>query len=350
MRGPHHASGGRNRSGDAMDVIRVTPRGYCYGVVDAMEIARKAAKDAATPRPIYIVGLIVHNRIAVEELTSLGIITLDGPDRASILEQVREGTVIFTAHGVSPDVQTRARERGLHVIDATCPDVTKTHDLVRAWVAQGYKILYIGKKGHPEPEGVIGEAPDAIFLVETEGDLDHLPPAFAQAERLAVTTQTTLSQWDTRHLIEVIRERFPRVLVQSEICRATQDRQEAVARMAQGADLTIVVGDPRSNNTNRLVQVAEEIAGSHAVRVESLADLKPEWLAGKRRIAVTSGASTPSRITREVIQFVERFGQSQQDAPKSQEHPHTEVFPLPLAGPAANTGTDGDTPPAPARD
>jgi 4-hydroxy-3-methylbut-2-enyl diphosphate reductase len=304
-----------------MEVIKVSPRGYCYGVVDAMEIARKAARDPSTPRPIYIVGLIVHNRFAVEELTTLGVTTLDGPDRASILEQVPTGTVIFTAHGVSPLVKERARERGLHVIDATCPDVTKTHDLVRDWVARGYKVLYIGKRGHPEPEGVIGEASESVWLLETEADLDAIPPAFANAERLALTTQTTLSQWDTQRLIARTRERFPRIEVHNEICRATQDRQEAVARQAQGADLTIVVGDPRSNNTNRLVQVAEEIAGSPAIRVERLDDLKPEMLAGKRRVAVTSGASTPSPLTREVIRFVEAFAEGQRDE-KSREESH----------------------------
>jgi 4-hydroxy-3-methylbut-2-enyl diphosphate reductase len=294
-----------------MEVIKVSPRGYCYGVVDAMELARKAAKDPATPRPIYIIGLIVHNHFAVAELTQLGITTLDGPNRASILEQVSSGTVIFTAHGVSPLVKHQARERGLHVIDATCPDVTKTHVLVRDWVARGYKVLYIGKRGHPEPEGVIGEAPDSVWLIETESDLDTIPPAFATADRLALTTQTTLSQWDTRRLIELSCERFPHLAVHNEICNATQLRQEAVAQQAQGADLTIVVGDPRSNNTNRLVQVAEEIAGSPAIRIERLEDLKPELLAGKRRVAVTSGASTPSPLTREVIRFVERYGESQ---------------------------------------
>jgi 4-hydroxy-3-methylbut-2-enyl diphosphate reductase len=272
-----------------------------------MELARKAAKDPSIPRPIYIIGLIVHNRFAVEELTGLGIATLDGPDRASILEQVTEGTVIFTAHGVSPLVKQRARERGLRVIDATCPDVTKTHVLVRDWVARGYKVLYIGKKGHPEPEGVVGEAPDDVYLLETEADLDTVPAAFASAEHLALTTQTTLSQWDTRQLIQLARARFPRIEVQNEICMATQVRQEAVATMAKGADLTIVVGDPRSNNTNRLAQVAEEIAGSNAVRIERLADLRPEMLEGKQRVAITSGASTPSQITRQVIRFVERY-------------------------------------------
>jgi 4-hydroxy-3-methylbut-2-enyl diphosphate reductase len=273
-----------------------------------MELARKAAKDPAVPRPIYIIGLIVHNRFAVDELTALGVTTLDGVDRAAMIEQVSEGTVIFTAHGVSPLVKQRARERGLHVIDATCPDVTKTHDLVRDLVARDYLILYIGKKGHPEPEGVVGEAPESVYLVENEADLAAIPERFAQTERLAVTTQTTLSQWDTAALIEAILERFPRVEVYNEICHATQVRQEAVAKMAVGADLTIVVGDPRSNNTNRLVQVAEERAHSPAIRVDSLDDLKPEMLEGKKRVAITSGASTPSQLTRQVIQYVEAFG------------------------------------------
>lgn len=291
-----------------MEVIKVSPRGYCYGVVDAMQIARDAAKDPSTPRPIYIIGLIVHNRFAVEELTGLGVVTLDGTNRAAILEQVTEGTVIFTAHGVSPEVKDRAAARGLHVIDATCPDVTKTHDLVKELSARGYQILYIGKKGHPEPEGVVGEAPDSVYLIETEADLDDLPERIRTAEKLALSTQTTLSQWDTARLIQEVRRRFPQVEVHNEICRATQVRQEAVAKQAVGADLTIVVGDPRSNNTNRLVQVAEELAGSPAVRIESLDDLTPELLAGKRRIAVTSGASTPSQLTRAVIRFVEDLG------------------------------------------
>jgi|SRR5579871_2275327 4-hydroxy-3-methylbut-2-enyl diphosphate reductase len=291
-----------------MEVIKISPRGYCYGVVDAMKLARQAAKDPTLPRPIYIIGLIVHNRFAVEELSQLGITTLDGQDRAAILDQVTEGTVIFTAHGVSPRVKQRAIERGLHVLDATCPDVTKTHELVKDFTARGYKTLYIGKKGHPEPEGVIGEAPESVYLVETEADLDALPASLATYPRLLVTTQTTLSQWDTARLVEKIRERYPQAEVHNEICLATQLRQEAVANMARGADLTIVVGDPRSNNTGRLVQVAEELAQSAAIRIESLDDLDPALLVGKKRVAITSGTSTPTQLTRQVIQFVESFG------------------------------------------
>ncbi|MBA2283914.1 MAG: 4-hydroxy-3-methylbut-2-enyl diphosphate reductase [Ktedonobacteraceae bacterium] len=290
-----------------MEIIKISPRGYCYGVVDALQIARQAAKDATLPRPIYIIGQIVHNRHAIEELTALGVITLDGEDRVSILEQATQGTVIFTAHGVSPLVKQRARERGLHCIDATCPDVTKTHDLVRELVAEGYYVLYIGKKGHPEPEGVLGEAPGHIRLVETEADVDALHLTPEQEQKLAVSTQTTLSQWDTRRVIEYIKARYPQVEVHIDICGATQSRQEAVVAQAKGADLTIVVGDPRSNNTNRLVQVSEELAGVPAVRVEDLSQLDPAWLKGKKRIAVTAGASTPSQLTRAVIRYLEEY-------------------------------------------
>ncbi len=290
-----------------MEVIKISPRGYCYGVVDALQMVRKVAQDPTVPRPIYIIGQIIHNRHAIAELTNLGVATLDGPDRASILEQVTEGTVIFTAHGVSPLVKQRARERGLHCVDATCPDVTKTHDLVHDLVAQGYYILYIGKKGHPEPEGVLGEVPGHISLIENEDDVDALHLTAEQTAKLAISTQTTLSQWDTRRVIQYIKTRYPQAEVHIDICAATQTRQEAVVAQAKGADLTVVVGDPRSNNTNRLVQVSEELAGVPAVRIEDLSQLNVAWLKGKKRIAVTAGASTPSQLTREVIRFIEQY-------------------------------------------
>jgi 4-hydroxy-3-methylbut-2-enyl diphosphate reductase len=290
-----------------MEVIKISPRGYCYGVVDALQIVRQAAKDPSLPRPIHVIGQIIHNRHAIEELTRMGVVTLDGPDRAAILEQVKEGTVIFTAHGVSPLVKQRAHERGLHCIDATCPDVTRTHDLVRDLVAQGYYILYIGKKGHPEPEGVMGEIPGHGSLIETEADVDALTLTAEQATNLAISTQTTLSKWDTQRVIEYIKTRYPHAQVHIDICPATQSRQEAVVAQAKTADLTIVVGDPLSNNTNRLVQVSEELAGVPAMRIEDLSQLNTEWLKGKKRVAVTAGASTPSQLTREVIRYLEQY-------------------------------------------
>lgn len=298
-----------------MEVIKISPRGYCYGVVDALQMVRQVARDLSHPRPVYVIGQIVHNRHAIEELTNLGVVTLDGPDRASILEQVESGTVIFTAHGVSPQVKQRARERGLHCIDATCPDVTVTHDLVRDLASRGYYILYIGKKGHPEPEGVLGEVPDQISLIETEADVDSLQLTSQQQSKLALSTQTTLSQWDTRRVIEYVKKKYPDVEVHIDICAATQSRQEAVAAQAAGADLTIVVGDPRSNNTNRLVQVSQELAGVPAVRIEDLSQLDIAWLKGKKRVAVTAGASTPSQLTREVIRFLEQYQPEEETEP-----------------------------------
>ena len=290
-----------------MEVIKVNPRGYCYGVVDALQAVRQAAKNPDLPRPIYVLGQIIHNRHAIEELATLGIITLDGEDRKKLLEIISSGTVIFTAHGVSPLVKRRAQEKGLYCIDATCPDVDATHKLVHDLVQEGYYLLYIGKHGHPEPEGVLGETPGHICLVENEADVDALNLTAEQQNRLAVTTQTTLSQWDTRHLLDYITARYPAVQVYVDICAATQKRQEAVVAQVKGADLTIVIGDPRSNNTNRLVQVSEEIAGVPAVRIEDLSQLKEEWLWGKKRVAVTAGASTPSQLTREVIRYLECY-------------------------------------------
>ncbi|HLO03178.1 MAG TPA: 4-hydroxy-3-methylbut-2-enyl diphosphate reductase [Symbiobacteriaceae bacterium] len=288
---------------EELEIIKLTPRGYCYGVVDAINLVKKVAKDPTTPRPIYVLGQIVHNRHVIDEMTELGVVTLDGEDRLALLDQVETGTVIFTAHGVSPAVKVKARAKGLNVLDATCPDVTKTHDLIRELVAQDYRIIYIGKKGHPEPEGAVGVAPDKVFLVERAADLD--PLSFGPEQKLAVTNQTTLSQWDTFDLMDQVKVRWPWVEVYNEICMATQLRQEAVAKTAPEADLVVVVGDVRSNNSNRLVQVAREKAGKEAYLVDSEADLDPSWFEGKTKVAITSGASTPTQVTRRVIQRIE---------------------------------------------
>jgi 4-hydroxy-3-methylbut-2-enyl diphosphate reductase len=287
-----------------MDVIKISPRGYCYGVVDAMVIAKNAALDKSLPRPIYILGMIVHNKHVTDAFEEDGIITLDGQNRLEILEQVDRGTVVFTAHGVSPEVRKIAKEKGLVTLDATCPDVTRTHDLIREKETQGYQIIYIGKKGHPEPEGAIGIAPDIVHLVESVEDVEQLT---IQNEKIIVTNQTTMSQWDVADIMVKVQEKFPHVEIHREICLATQVRQEAVAEQAGEADLTIVVGDPRSNNSNRLAQVSEQIAGTKAYRISDLSELKLEWLKDVKKVAVTSGASTPTPVTKKVIQFLEQF-------------------------------------------
>lgn len=287
-----------------MKVIKISPRGYCYGVVDAMVIAKNAALDKNLPRPIYILGMIVHNKHVTDAFEEDGIYTLDGPNRLDILKQVESGTVIFTAHGVSPEVRQIAEEKGLVTIDATCPDVTKTHELISEKTADGYDIIYIGKKGHPEPEGAVGVAPDKVHLVETEADIEALD---LTSDKLLITNQTTMSQWDVHDLMELIKEKYPHVEYHQEICLATQVRQEAVSEQAGQADLTIVVGDPKSNNSNRLAQVSMEIAGTQAYRIGDLSELKLEWLQGVNTVAVTAGASTPTPITKEVIRFLENY-------------------------------------------
>ena len=283
-------------------IIALSPRGYCYGVVDALTLAQRVAADPNVPRPIHVLGMIVHNRHVVDDLGRQGIVTLDGADRAALLERIERGTVIFTAHGVSPEVKRRAKARGLTCFDATCPDVTRTHDVIRDRVAAGVRILYIGKKGHPEPEGAIGVAPGMVYLVETQADLAlvDLPPG-----PVAIVTQTTLSQWDTQEVIAACLRRFPGAEVFNEICLATQLRQQAVAERAEAADLVLVVGDPRSNNSNRLVQVAREIAGRPAHRIESVEEIRPEWFQGVQTVAVTSGSSTPTQLTNQVIAYLE---------------------------------------------
>jgi 4-hydroxy-3-methylbut-2-enyl diphosphate reductase len=252
--------------------------------------------------------MIVHNSHVTQSFEDEGIITLDGPNRMEILSQVESGTVIFTAHGVSPEVRKLARDKGLTTLDATCPDVTKTHDLIRDKVADGYEIIYIGKKGHPEPEGAIGIAPEHVHLIEKEEEIEQLQ---VNASRIIITNQTTMSQWDIKHIMKSLLDKFPGAEIHNEICLATQVRQEAVAEQAGQADLVIVVGDPRSNNSNRLAQVSEEIAGVPAHRIGDVTELKREWLEGVGKVAVTSGASTPTPITKEVIAYLEQYEHDQ---------------------------------------
>ncbi len=290
-----------------MKVLKISPRGYCYGVVDAMVIARNAALDKTLPRPIYILGMIVHNKHVTDAFEEEGIITLDGKNREEIIEKVDHGTVIFTAHGVSPDIRKIADKKGLVSIDATCPDVTSTHQLIHDKEQEGYQVIYIGKKGHPEPEGAVGVAPDVVHLVQTIEDVDALN---LNCDKIIVTNQTTMSQWDVAALIERVKDKYPHAEIHKEICLATQLRQEAVANQANEADVLIVVGDPKSNNSNRLAQVSEEIAATKAYRIADISELNLDWLKDVETVAVTSGASTPTPITKEVITFLEKYDQN----------------------------------------
>ena len=286
-----------------MEVIRISPRGYCHGVVEAIRMAKRAGAERAG-EPITMIGLLVHNEHVTRELEEHGVHLVDAPDRLEGLQRVADGgTVIFTAHGVSPAVVDEAKRRGFHTVDATCSDVTRTHDLVRRLVGDGNEVIYIGKRGHPEPEGVLGVAPAHTRLIERIEEVDELD--YPAGTKLAVTCQTTLSVWDTKAIIDRLAERFPDIDIHNEICLATQERQEAAVAAARDVDCVVVVGSRRSSNSRRLVQVVEERAGRPAHLVDNASELDPAWFAGMHRVGVTAGASTPTQLTRTVIAALE---------------------------------------------
>jgi 4-hydroxy-3-methylbut-2-en-1-yl diphosphate reductase len=286
-----------------VEVVRITPRGYCHGVVEAIRIAKQVGAERGGDEPVTMLGYLVHNEHVTRELEGAGVALVSETDRMKALDQVQGGTVIFTAHGISPRVVAAAEERGLRVVDATCSDVTRTHDLVRDLLERGLDVVYIGKRGHPEPSGVLGIDPDRITLVETRDEVDAMQPR--PGVQLAVTCQTTLSMWDTRAIIDRLVERFPDIEVHNEICLATQQRQEAAVAAAKDLDCVVVVGSRRSSNSLRLVQVVEEMAGKPAHLVDTAAELDPAWFEGVQRVGVTAGASTPTHLTREVIAALE---------------------------------------------
>ena len=283
-----------------MEVLKITPRGYCHGVVDAFRIAKRVREE--TNGPVHMLGMLVHNTHATDDLQAQGIALVDQPDRFAGLDQIKEGTGIFTAHGVSPQVKQRAVELGLKPVDATCSDVVRTHELVADLANKGYDVVYIGRKGHPEPEGVMGEAPGKVHLVQDPADIEALD---LQGDRIAVTCQTTLSVWDTEDLIDRVKARYPQAEVHNEICRATQERQEAAVEAAQHVDLVIVVGSPRSSNSLRLVEVVKKLGKKPAYLVDKFEDLDLSWFVGAKKVGVTSGASTPTQLTRRVIEYLE---------------------------------------------
>ena len=242
-----------------------------------------------------------------------------------MLSNLFPGNVKFTAHGVSPEVKEVARKKGLTCLDATCPDVTNTHNLIKEKTDKGYDVIYIGKKGHPEPEGAIGVAPHSVHLVETREDVSELS---VTNDKIIITNQTTMSQWDVLDIMNDIKEKYPQAEIHKEICMATQVRQEAVAEQAREADLLLVVGDPMSNNSNRLAQVSEEIAGTKAYRIANVSEIQLEWLQGINKVAVTAGASTPTPITREVIKFLEQYDEQDETTwERESKVPLTKILP-----------------------
>jgi len=282
-----------------MEVLLANPRGFCAGVERAIEIVERALEQYGAP--IYVRHEIVHNKSVVESLRAKGAVFVEE------LDEIPAGaTVIFSAHGVAKTVQAEAERRGLRVYDATCPLVTKVHVEVAKMLREGYEIVMIGHRGHPEAEGTMGQAAAGMHLVETVEDVAALAPA---SDKLAYVTQTTLSVDDAAAVVRALKARFPSIRgpKKDDICYATQNRQDAVKFMAPQCEVVIVVGSPNSSNSNRLREVAEHM-GAQAYMVDSADDLRQEWVAGKRRVGVTAGASAPEVLVIELIERIKALG------------------------------------------
>jgi len=283
-----------------VEVLLAKPRGFCAGVDRAIAIVEKAL--AIHGAPIYVRHEIVHNKFVVDDLRAKGAIFVEE------LSEVPSGnTVIFSAHGVSLAVRDEAQARGLRVFDATCPLVTKVHVEVAKMRDQGREVIMIGHAGHPEAEGTMGQSGDGMYLVETLDDVAGL--AVRDPQKLAYVTQTTLSIDDASRIIAALKARFPAIIgpKKDDICYATQNRQDAVKFMAPRCDLVIVVGSPNSSNSNRLREVAANL-GREAYLIDRPEELRPEWIAGKRTIGVTAGASAPEVLVQEVIFRLQQLG------------------------------------------
>ncbi|VUZ25759.1 4-hydroxy-3-methylbut-2-enyl diphosphate reductase [uncultured Comamonas sp.] len=301
------------------EILLAEPRGFCAGVDRAIEIVERALLKFGAP--IYVRHEIVHNTYVVNDLKARGAIFIED------LAEVPPGaTLVFSAHGVSREVQEEARQRGFSIFDATCPLVTKVHVEVAKLAREGYEFLMIGHKGHPEVEGTMGQLLEGIYLVEDEADVARVQPR--QGEKLAVVTQTTLSVDDAASILAAIRRRFPQIREpkQQDICYATQNRQDAVKQLATQVDVVIVVGSPTSSNSNRLRELAERL-GTPAFMVDSPEELQPDWFAQAARVGLTAGASAPEVLVQGVIERIRALGAA--SVRKMDGLEETIKFPLP---------------------
>lgn len=290
-----------------MKTIKISPRGYCHGVVNAINTITKLT-ELSNKKSITILGMVIHNKQVVDFFDSKGIKTIHSKTktRMELLDLVDEGTVVFTAHGVSPKVRKKALEKGLEVIDTTCDDVFKTQETIVTLLSEGYDIIYIGKHNHPESEAA-KEIDKKVHLIETLEDITNLS---INNSKIAVTNQTTMSIYDIYYLTEEIKKLYPDVYFIDEICNATRIRQEAIKNQDKSIDHCFVVGDKLSNNSKKLVQVSTNEAHINATLIENVTDINIDKLKGYEIVSVSSGASTPTRVTNEVIAFLEQFDKS----------------------------------------
>jgi 4-hydroxy-3-methylbut-2-enyl diphosphate reductase len=286
-----------------MEIVLANPRGFCAGVDRAIEIVERAIEVFGAP--IYVRHEVVHNRYVVDGLRERGAVFVE-----ELSEVPEQSTVIFSAHGVSKEIQNEARERKLQVFDATCPLVTKVHIEVHHHAAEQREIIFIGHAGHPEVEGTMGQYSNpegGIYLVESPEDVDKLN--VKDPSNLAYVTQTTLSIDDTQAVVDALKRRFPRIVgpKKDDICYATQNRQDAVKKLAGHCDVILVVGSPNSSNSNRLREIAEKL-GKRAYLIDDAGELREEWIHDAHRVGVTAGASAPEILVQNVVSRLKQWG------------------------------------------
>jgi len=283
-----------------MEIKRVIPSGYCKGVVNAIKIA-KDTRNTYPDKPIRILGMIVHNSFVTEELNKLGIITLDDTNtsKEDLLQTVNDGVIIFTAHGISDSIKQKAIQKGLICVDATCVDVLKTKDKIIEYLNEGYDVIYFGKANHPEANAIIS-IDSRIHLVNSNEDLETLN---INNSKIFLTNQTTMSYLELNDLIRHAKQLYPNIVIEEEICNATSSRQLAIANL-NDCDLLYVVGDIKSNNTNKLVDIAKNNGIKKVLLIQNYQDINDNDLFGANNIYVSAGASTPPTLIDEVINYL----------------------------------------------
>lgn len=286
-----------------MNVIDIKPRGFCKGVYFAIEKVKEILNNDQYPRPVYVLGYIVHNKHVVDEITELGAITLDDhkESRLSLIDGIDKGTIIISAHGTPQNVIKKINEKGLTLVDATCQDVYVTHDLIKAYLDKDFTVLYIGKKNHPETNASLSLGQD-VHLIENIEDVkkqNYKEPIF-------VTNQTTFSIKDIIDIHLELKKKYKDIIITEEICNATRIRQNAIIKTNKNVDFCYIVGDSRSNNSKNLVKISKELTNTNTKLIQSVDDINVKDLEGVKTVSVSSGASTPEHLTKAVIEFLKK--------------------------------------------
>lgn len=288
-----------------MKITKLIPQGICKGVARAITIVNNELNNKDIKKPIYMLGSLVHNKKIMQSFIDKGIILVDDPDKMRAINKIQEGTVIFTAHGISKNIVNIAKEKGLNIIDTTCTDVTKIHTLIDSYIKENYTVIFLGVENHPESNAILNDFP--VFFITEESCLENLPKF---TNNIILTNQSTMSYIKVKEIYESLLNIYPNIILAAEVCPATRLRQEALITSDENADLIIVVGDKLSNNTKMLETIGKNRTKKTTILLESVEDLNNYDLSNYKNCIITSGASTPFAIVHEIITALETYNKS----------------------------------------